>query len=143
MSTGCLICYFRLLLYINFRARFSMGDAFLEEMEQLLCTQEEEIIRNLISENESYESLINDIVPKDNADQASGDIDSKVLDVVVRRELQKLNQVRNAIARIKSNHYGICIRCGNKISQDRLRAIPYATVCMDCKTAMEKNSAAK
>ena len=120
-----------------------MEDSFIREIEQLLCAQEEEIIRNLISENESFESLINDSVPKDNADQAAGDIDSKVLDVVTRRELQKLNQVRNAIARIKSNHYGVCIRCGNKIPQDRLRAIPYATVCMDCKTAMEKSAEPK
>lgn len=120
-----------------------MEDRFIDEMEQLLIAQEEEIIKNLLSENESFEGLINDTVPKDNVDQASGDMDSKVLDVVVRRELQKLAQVRNAIAKIKSNHYGICIRCGNKISQDRLRAIPYATVCMDCKTALEKKDTAK
>lgn len=120
-----------------------MEDRFISEMEQLLIAQEEEIIKNLLSENESFEGLINDTVPKDNVDQAAGDMDSKVLDVVVRRELQKLAQVRNAIAKIKSSHYGICIRCGNKISQDRLRAIPYATVCMDCKTALEKKDVAK
>lgn len=115
-----------------------MDDRFINEMEQLLRVQEAEIIKNLLSENESFQELISDTVPKDNVDQASGDMDSKVLDVVVRRELQKLAQIRNAIAKIKANHYGICIRCGNKIAQDRLRAIPYATVCMDCKTAMEK-----
>lgn len=115
-----------------------MEDQFLKEMEELLCQQKEEIIQTLISENESFEELVHDDIPKDNADIAAGDMDSLVLDVVVKRELQKLNQVRNAIGRIRSNHYGICIRCGNNISHDRLRAIPYATVCMDCKLEMEK-----
>lgn len=29
--------------------------------------------------------------------------------------------------------YGTCERCGNEIEPARLEALPYATLCMDCK----------
>ncbi|HND33714.1 MAG TPA: TraR/DksA C4-type zinc finger protein, partial [Myxococcota bacterium] len=34
--------------------------------------------------------------------------------------------------------YGICVACGDEISEKRLIARPVATHCIDCKTELEQ-----
>jgi RNA polymerase-binding transcription factor DksA len=38
-----------------------------------------------------------------------------------------------ALSKIEKGTYGICERCGNPITPERLEAIPYARLCMSCK----------
>jgi RNA polymerase-binding transcription factor DksA len=38
-----------------------------------------------------------------------------------------------ALERIENGVYGLCVRCGNEISEDRLIALPYAGTCIDCR----------
>ena len=42
-----------------------------------------------------------------------------------------LEQVERALARIDDGTYGTCERCGKPIGEDRLRARPSATLCID------------
>ena len=44
----------------------------------------------------------------------------------------ELTDVERALARIDAGTYGICERCGQKISVGRLEARPTATLCIDC-----------
>ena len=44
----------------------------------------------------------------------------------------ELTDVERALARIDDGTYGICERCGQKISVGRLEARPTATLCIDC-----------
>ena len=37
-----------------------------------------------------------------------------------------------ALERIETQKYGVCISCGNKIEEERLEAIPTATMCLSC-----------
>ncbi len=43
-----------------------------------------------------------------------------------------LGKVRHALARIDSGGYGVCESCGKPIPVERLEALPYATLCVDC-----------
>lgn len=43
-----------------------------------------------------------------------------------------LGKVRHALARIEAGSYGICESCGRSIPVERLEALPYATLCVDC-----------
>ena len=45
----------------------------------------------------------------------------------------ELREVERALDKIDAGRYGICERCGNPIGEDRLDAIPWATLCIDCK----------
>ena len=45
--------------------------------------------------------------------------------------MQTLAQVDRAIARLDDGTYGICERCGGEIGEERLRARPWATLCID------------
>jgi RNA polymerase-binding protein DksA len=41
-----------------------------------------------------------------------------------------LDKVTRAIARIDEGTYGTCEKCGNPIEKVRLKALPYATLCI-------------
>ncbi len=43
-----------------------------------------------------------------------------------------LKDVERAIVRAERGTYGICERCRNPISEERLKAMPSATHCIDC-----------
>ncbi len=58
--------------------------------------------------------------------------------LVERAELGELQQIDDAISRIASGSYGICKECGEAIRKDRLKALPYATLCLKCKEIEEE-----
>jgi DnaK suppressor protein len=44
-----------------------------------------------------------------------------------------LQEVDRALAKIDAGTFGTCERCGGPIAEERLEAIPWATLCIDCK----------
>ena len=44
----------------------------------------------------------------------------------------ELKAIDAALARIKNNVFGLCISCGEMISEARLDAVPYAVKCQNC-----------
>ena len=46
--------------------------------------------------------------------------------------------IDEALQRIESSEYGICLECGCEINPQRLEAKPYARFCVKCKSAFEK-----
>ena len=44
---------------------------------------------------------------------------------------QTLSQIDRALRKIDDGTYGTCERCGKPIGEDRLRARPWATLCID------------
>jgi len=53
----------------------------------------------------------------------------------IRDLLDKVNHAINAIDR---GTYGICENCGNPIAKARLLALPYSTLCLNCKQIDER-----
>lgn len=53
------------------------------------------------------------------------------------RERKLLKKIDSTIARVDSNDYGWCDRCGIEIGIRRLEARPTAELCVDCKTLNE------
>ena len=46
----------------------------------------------------------------------------------------ELELIANALKKIENDEYGTCEKCQNEISEARLDAIPYATMCKECAT---------
>ena len=44
-----------------------------------------------------------------------------------------LREVDHALAKMENGTYGACERCGRPISEERLDALPWATLCIECK----------
>ena len=112
---------------------------FKEKMEESLLKLKEDIMKNLISENDSFKSLIEDMDPKDLVDVAADDIDRKMLEAVSSQDIKRLRLIDSALSRIQNGRYGACMKCGKKIPNERLEAIPYALMCIDCKSSDEKS----
>jgi RNA polymerase-binding protein DksA len=51
---------------------------------------------------------------------------------------QVVDEIDDALERIRRNKYGVCKPAGRKISLERLEAIPWAQVCVDCKARAER-----
>jgi RNA polymerase-binding transcription factor DksA len=56
----------------------------------------------------------------------------EVIDQLEVETTQELQQVKNALERIKQGKYHECTKCGLEISSERLEAIPYTTLCIAC-----------
>lgn len=117
-----------------------MDKAFQEKMKKSLFEMKEEIINNLIAENEDFKSIIDDMDPKDLADIAADDIDRKTLEALSSNEIKRLRLIDNALARMENGKYGMCASCNSKIPKERLEAIPYALMCIQCKTSDERRN---
>ncbi|MCF7952559.1 MAG: TraR/DksA family transcriptional regulator [Spirochaetales bacterium] len=117
-----------------------MDKQFVDEMEQKLFEMKEEIIRKFMSEDEDFKQLVSDMSIKDLGDVASDDIDKRQMEALNQHEVKRLRLIDSAISRIKNQRYGKCLSCGKKIPQERLRAIPYALLCIECKNGEEKSS---
>lgn len=53
------------------------------------------------------------------------------------RERKLIKRIDQMIARIDTQDYGWCDKCGSEIGLKRLEARPTATLCIDCKTLDE------
>jgi DnaK suppressor protein len=49
-----------------------------------------------------------------------------------------LDKVNHAVNAIDKGTYGICENCGNPIAKARLLALPYSTLCLNCKQIDER-----
>jgi len=52
-------------------------------------------------------------------------------------EKMLLLEIEEALAKMDAGTYGICDICGKAINPERLEAIPYANLCVDCERKME------
>jgi RNA polymerase-binding protein DksA len=46
-------------------------------------------------------------------------------------------EIDAALGRIQAGTYGLCTSCGRQIPVERLEALPYATLCIDCQRQRE------
>jgi YteA family regulatory protein len=49
-----------------------------------------------------------------------------------------LAEIDAALKRIEEGTYGICTNCGKPIPEERLDALPWATLCIDCQRDRER-----
>ena len=62
---------------------------------------------------------------------------------LMEMESETLRQIDEAIQRLSDGTYGVCSECDEKISEARLKALPFATVCRDCQAQREDDQAAR
>ena len=70
--------------------------------------------------------------------------DSEMDDLAARiAELDSMtvDEIEDALAMVREGHYGVCSNCAKKISKRRLRARPFATLCIKCKVMHERQFA--
>jgi RNA polymerase-binding protein DksA len=49
-----------------------------------------------------------------------------------------LGEIEGALERVRSRSYGVCNDCGKQIGQKRLKALPYARLCLGCQEVADQ-----
>lgn len=73
------------------------------------------------------------------ADAASGAFETEFNIGLAASEQELLYNIDQALRRIQEGTYGICEECGEPISKNRLKAVPFANYCIKHQEMQEKN----
>ncbi len=117
-----------------------MEKAFVEKMEQELLKQRNTILASLAAQTEDLKKIVETTDVGDDIDVASDVVDGKMLESLSAQDQNRLRLINNALDRIKQDKYGLCLKCGKEIPQERLEALPYAFMCINCKSIDERRN---
>jgi RNA polymerase-binding transcription factor DksA len=69
---------------------------------------------------------------RDFEEQATQAENDEVLDSLGNAARAEIAMVKSAIASIDKGRYGLCQVCGKEIGKERLKVIPYSSLCIIC-----------
>jgi DnaK suppressor protein len=72
------------------------------------------------------------------ADTATETVDREIDYTLEESDGRLLTAIDEALARIEAGTYGVCVNCGAQIAPERLEAMPWATLCIECKRKEER-----
>ena len=98
-----------------------------DQLEKLL-SQADDTVSGMTSPKENF---------PDPTDRASHEADRNFLLRIRDRESKLIKKIKSALDRIENGKFGICEKCGEDISFERLTARPVTTYCIECKTKEE------
>ncbi|MBW2693583.1 MAG: TraR/DksA family transcriptional regulator [Deltaproteobacteria bacterium] len=100
----------------------------LEEAKQSL----EDRLSNLGVRVSKIEADLRNPGSRDWTDRASEKENEEVLEKLNTSERVEIEQIREALVRIREGTYGNCSQCGDPIAPKRLEALPYTDSCIGC-----------
>ena len=115
-------------------------DKFLEEQLAELETERANYLRQAESLQAEADSLTEDREPGDvQFDEESGEGDTLAVererDLALSAQARAaIEQIDLAVEKIHAGTYGQCETCGTTIPKERLKALPYAALCVKCKS---------
>jgi RNA polymerase-binding protein DksA len=56
---------------------------------------------------------------------------------ILEQDVETLRDIHDALARIDEGTFGLCEECLEPVAKARLRALPYARLCVECKSKEE------
>ena len=109
----------------------------MKPIREMLLKMREELVREIARRSrETAVSGVSDI--GDILDSVSEERTRELDMILTDREKQKLKQIDDALDKIEENTYGLCEECGVKIPRARLKVVPFAKYCVECKEAIER-----
>jgi len=103
-----------------------------EELRDILLQRRKGIMENFDGDIDTVnETKLHKIVG-DVADIAQESSEKELTFQLAEVESRELAQIDNALERIAEGMYGMCEKCGEAISQARLKALPFAGKCIRC-----------
>jgi DnaK suppressor protein len=109
----------------------------IEELRKLLLQKKKETL-------ERIENFLKDSSLKvssnvgDEIDVADREMERQRQISLREKESEYLKQIEYALRKIEEGTYGICERCGEPISYERLKARPISIYCIKCKKKLEE-----
>jgi DnaK suppressor protein len=72
------------------------------------------------------------------ADTATETLDREIDSTLEENSENVLAAIDAALQRIQDGTFGKCVNCGKEIGDERLEALPWATLCIDCRRLEER-----
>lgn len=125
---------------LNAGSKREFDEQFLNEQKELLLVERESHLRQIKTLREQVESMIQEDEPGDiQFDEESGEgdplaVERQLDEYLTEQELGIVDQIDEALRKIDLGTYGYCENCHKPISRSRLRAMPFAKLCFDCKS---------
>ena len=115
-------------------------ERFLNHQRNVLEKERATYLEQANSLQEEAELLVAEMEPGDiQFDEESGEGGTVAVDrerdlTLSAQALEAVEEINAALAKIDSGKYGVCEGCGELIPKLRLEALPYARLCMACKS---------
>jgi DnaK suppressor protein len=118
----------------------------LKHFESLLHSEHKRLLeeRDRIKRNTQY---VEGAVPDESweAEEDSADLSASMMEkeiaISVEDDLEEMIEaVDKALEKVRDKSYGVCDICSGDIAEARLEAIPWATLCINCKSLVENFS---
>jgi len=100
----------------------------LATQKQILLARRAELTAHLIE----TEHALDDTPPKDWEDRSAERQGDEVLESLGHMELAEVKRIDAALHRIEEGEYGVCQKCGEDISAERLKLLPDTPFCKRC-----------
>ena len=107
-------------------------------MKKDLQSRRATLLESIAERSGDMKELVKTVSAGDDIDVASDVIDRTLLDSLSSQDSQRLQIIDNALERIRLGKYGVCVKCGKDIPQQRLKALPYALMCVSCASKEER-----
>lgn len=112
----------------------------LKKVKELLLEKRADILGDVSSlEDEALKSHDEEVSVDHMADHGSDSYEQDQTIGLLERENHALRAIGEALAKIQSGEYGVCEECEGAIKKARLKALPYARLCLECQMAEEQN----
>lgn len=117
-------------------ARFK--DLLLERREAVANALENLHKENAGSLEDETGELVSGSADQHMADTATETVEREIGNTLEEHDERVLFAIDAALGRIEDGTYGKCVNCGAQIPAERLEAMPWATLCIDCKRLEER-----
>jgi RNA polymerase-binding protein DksA len=94
---------------------------------------------NSVSLEDETGELVSGSADQHLADTATETVEREIGNTLEEHDERLLGAIDAALKRIDDGTYGKCVNCGAPIPEERLEAMPWATLCIDCKRKEERS----
>jgi len=116
------------------KERLAYFRELLNERLKVLLNEAEKTVTGMTSDKNTF---------PDPTDRANLETDRNFELRIRDRERKLILKIKEALARIEEGNFGTCEECGEEISEERLKARPVTTLCIECKTKAEAEESQK
>ena len=108
-----------------------LGEEPTEELFRILCQTKDEL-NTFISDTTQSTKPVDLDEPIGRVSRGDALQQQQMALANLRKAKQRLESIERAITRYQNGEYGACFECGEDISFKRLKALPEATICIEC-----------
>lgn len=108
-----------------------------EAFRKRLIAKQAELLR-LVTKSEQDGREADEEATQDVADKAANSYTKEFLFHQSDDNRRMLNLVNEALERIKTSSYGLCVACQEEVQAKRLDAVPWARHCIECQEKQEQ-----